>query len=123
MIWESHYSQVPGHFDVEKTVAMLQKHFYWMKLRQEVNKYIRSCTACVISKLTTKKQGLYTPLPTPERPWESISMDHMSSLPSTKQGNDCVFVVVDRFSKMAILVACKKNITANATTKLFFERV
>jgi hypothetical protein len=111
---------VAGHFDVEKIVAMLQKHFYWSKLRQEVSKYIRSCIACAIAKTTTKKQGLYTPLPTPDRPWESISMDYMSGLPSTKRGNDCVFVVVDRFSKMAILVACKKSITAEVTAKLFF---
>jgi hypothetical protein len=48
-------------------------------------------------------------------------MDYMSSIPSTKQGNDCVFVVVDRFSKMMILVACKKSITVEATAKLFFE--
>jgi hypothetical protein len=123
LIWEAHYSRVAGHFDVEKTVAMLQKHFYWSKLRQEVNKYIRSCTAYAIAKPTTKKQGLYIPLPTPDRPWESISMDYMSGLPSTKRGNDCVFVVVDRFSKMAILVACKKSITVEATAKLFFERV
>jgi hypothetical protein len=123
LIWEAHYSRVAGHFGVEKTVAMLQKHFYWPKLRQEVNKYIRSCTACAIAKPTTKKQGLYTPLPTPDRPWESISMDYMSGLPSTKRGNDYVFVVVDRFSKMVILVACKKSITTEATAKLFFERV
>jgi hypothetical protein len=32
-------------------------------------------------------------------------------------------VVVDRFSKMAILVACKKSITMEATAKLFFEQV
>jgi hypothetical protein len=32
-------------------------------------------------------------------------------------------VVVDRFSKMVILVACKKSITTEATAKLFFERV
>ena len=47
----------------------------------------------------------------------------MSGLPSTKHGNDCVFMVVDRFSKMAIMATCKKNITTEATTKLFFERV
>jgi hypothetical protein len=99
------------------------KAFLLVKLRQDINKYIRSCTAYTISKPTTKKQGLYTPLPTPNRPWESISMDYMSGLPSTKQGNDCVFVVVDRFSKMAILTACKKNITVEATAKIFFERV
>ena len=50
-------------------------------------------------------------------------MDYMSGLPSTKHGNNCVFVVVDRFSKMAIMAAYKKNITAEATAKLFFERV
>jgi hypothetical protein len=48
-------------------------------------------------------------------------MDYMSSLPLTKQGNDYVFVVVDRFSKMAILTSCKKNITVEATAKLFFK--
>jgi hypothetical protein len=48
-------------------------------------------------------------------------MDYMSGLMSTKQGNDCVFVVIDQFSKMAILTTCKKNITATGTAKLFFE--
>jgi hypothetical protein len=42
LIWEAHYSRVAGHFGVENIVAMLQKHFYWPKLRQEVSKYISS---------------------------------------------------------------------------------
>jgi hypothetical protein len=104
-------------------VAILHKHFYWPKLQQDVSKYIRSCTTCVISKPAIKKQGLYTSLPTPKRPWESILMDYMSSLSSTKHDNDCVFVVVDRFSRMVIITACKKNIIAVDTSKLFFEWV
>jgi hypothetical protein len=40
---------------------------------------------------------------------------------STKHENDCVFVVIDWFSKMAILTACKKNVTVADTAKLFFE--
>jgi hypothetical protein len=47
----------------------------------------------------------------------------MSGLSYTKHGNDCVFVVVDWFSKMAILIACKKNVTSADTAKLFFEQV
>jgi hypothetical protein len=121
MIWESHYNWVVGHFDMEKTVVILEKHFYWPKLRQDVNKYIRSCTAYAISKPTIKKKGLYTPLPIPEKPWESISMDYMYVLSSTKQGNDYVFVDVDQFLKMAILTACKKNTTTTDTAKIFFE--
>jgi hypothetical protein len=114
---------VAGHFGIEKTVALLQQRFYWTKLRQDVNKYIRSCTACVISKPASKKQGLYNPLRTLDRPWESILMDYISGLSSTKRGNDYVFLVVDRFSKMVILAACKKSITMEAIAKLFFERV
>jgi hypothetical protein len=112
---------VAGHFGIEKTVEVVQKHFYWLKLRQDVSKYIKSCNIYAIDKPNTKKQGMYTHFTTPDRSWESISMDYMSSLPSTKRGNECVFVVVDRFSKMVILAACKKNITAKATIKLFFE--
>ena len=50
-------------------------------------------------------------------------MDYMSGLPSTERGNDYVFVVVDCFYKMEIMVSYKKNITIEATTKLFFERI
>jgi hypothetical protein len=112
-----------GHFGVEKTVVVLQKHFYFPKLRHDIRKYIISHTTCAIAKPTINKQGLYTPLPTPKRPWESISMDYISGIPSTKQENDCVFVVVDRFSKMEIITNCKKSITAADTAKIFFERV
>ena len=54
---------------------------------------------------------------------ESISMDYMLGLPSTKHDNDYVFMIVDKFSKMAIMVACKNNIIAEATANIFFERL
>ena len=94
-----------------------------MNLWQNIGKYIWSCTLCAIAKPSIKQKGLYTPFPTPSWPWESISMDYMSGLPYTKHDNDCVFMVVDRFSKMAIMAACKNNIIAEATAKLFFEQV
>jgi hypothetical protein len=95
--WEAHYNRMAGHFGMQKTMETLQKHFYWPKLCQDVSKYNRSCTTFTIAKPTTKKQSLYTPFPTPDKPWESISMDYLSALASTKQRNDYVFVMVDRF--------------------------
>jgi hypothetical protein len=92
-----------------------------MKLWQDVDKCIRSCIAYSIAKPTTKKHGMYTPLPTFDKQWESISMDYMFGLLSTNRSSDGFFVVVDHFSKMVILAACKKNFTTEATSKLFFE--
>ena len=40
MIWEAHYSQVAGHFGVEKIMPVLDNYFYCSKLRQDVGKYI-----------------------------------------------------------------------------------
>ena len=77
MIWEAHYIWVSQHFQLEKIVGVIQKYFYWLNLGHNVEKYITSCTSYAIAKLTIKKPGLYTLLPTPSRPWESISMDYM----------------------------------------------
>jgi hypothetical protein len=50
-------------------------------------------------------------------------MVYMSGFPSTKHGRDCVFMVIDRFFKMAILAPCKKSIRDKATVRLFFDHV
>jgi hypothetical protein len=61
MIWEAHYSRMAGHFGMEKTVVILQKHFYWPKLRQDVNKYIISCTPVPFPSQPSRSKA-YTPL-------------------------------------------------------------
>jgi hypothetical protein len=33
LIWEAHYIRVVGHFGMEKTMEVIQKYFYWPKLR------------------------------------------------------------------------------------------
>ena len=77
----------------------------------------------VIAKPVNCKLGLYLLLAILDKPWHSISMDFMSGLSTSKHGHDCVYVLVDRFSKMAILVACRKVISVEETTKLFFQHV
>lgn len=55
------------------------------------------------------------------RPWESISMNLLSGLPKTKFGYDYLFMIVDLFSKMVILIPCKKTITGEGSAMLFFQ--
>ena len=48
-------------------------------------------------------------------------MDFVGGLPMSRKGHDYLYVVVDRFRKMCILMSCKKTITAEKTTNLFFQ--
>jgi transposase InsO family protein/translation initiation factor IF-1 len=92
-------------------------------MRLDVERYVSRCTTCNKAKSRLNPHGLYLPLHVPRAPWEDISMDFVLELPRTKRGSDSVFVVVDRFSKMAHFIPCHKTDNASHIADLFFTEI
>lgn len=123
LLQEAHGGGLMGHFGIHKTEDVLATHFYWPKLRRDVERYVGRCSTCQTAKSRLNPHGLYMPLPVPKLPWEDISMDFVLGLPRIKRGRDSIFVVVDRFSKMAHFIPCHKSDDATHVADLFFREV
>ena len=58
------------------------------------------------------EQAFQSPLPIPEQPWQTISMDLITALPQTKSGFDAIVVFVDKLTKWATYAPTTTNVTA-----------
>ena len=56
--------------------------------------------------------GLLQPLAIPEWKFDHIEMDSVTGFPKSKRGNDAIFVVIDKLTKVAHFLPIKKSITA-----------
>ncbi|GJT15365.1 putative nucleotidyltransferase, ribonuclease H [Tanacetum coccineum] len=98
-----------GHVGRDRTLQLVQASYFWPTMRKEVDRSVKRYRICQVLKGTATNAGLYMPLHVPVQPWVDISMDFVLRLPRTQRGNDLIFVVVDRFSKMVHFIPCKKT--------------
>ena len=88
-----------------------------------VGRYVSTCDLC----LQTKAQrhlpiGELHPLPVPDAPWDTISIDFIVELPEST-GHNAIMVVVDSVTKRAHFTSTLTTITAAETAQLFVQNV
>ena len=124
LLHDTHDSPICGHLGSEKTYERLARSFYWPKMHAAVLSYCRTCPSCQAIKPSHQKpMGLLQPLPIPETPWSSVSLDLITQLPKTQRGNTAIVVFVCRGTKMIICEPTTDNVTALELASLFHRAV
>ena len=125
----SHDDPHSSHFGAAKTTHLLRRHYYWETMAEDVRAYVQTCPVCQRTKTPRHlPYGKLTSLPQPTGPWSEISMDFITDLPESPDGDpkvlrDSILVVVDRYTKMSIYIATNKTVTAEQLAEVFLQRV
>jgi hypothetical protein len=85
LLKEKHSGGLAGHFGHDKTFTQLSNSYYWPSMRTEVIKFVNRCRIYQHAKGKRQNTELYQPLPTPEKPWDAISMDFVLGFPRTQR--------------------------------------
>ncbi|MCO5570893.1 hypothetical protein L7F22_024622 [Adiantum nelumboides] len=92
--------------------------------QEEIMRQVNELVEKGMTKFDRGKQpGLLQPLPIPDSPWESISMDFIFGLPKSIHGNTGIWTIADRFSKQAHFIPVKKTIKAHQMATLFISQI
>jgi transposase InsO family protein len=123
LLQQHHDTPSSGHCGQAKTFELLSREYTWFGMRKDVHRYIRNCHVCQRSR-TPRHQpsGVLRPLPIPQKPWTSISMDFVTGLPWS-EGYDAIWVVIDRLTKMRHFVPCRTTTTAHDLADLFLNNI
>lgn len=96
-----------GHPGTNQTLSLLQDHFWWHSMAQDMRMFIQGHKECTISKsLWYLPFGKILPLPIPHWPFSHLGVDFIIDLPPSDRCT-CILVIINRFSNACRLVPLK----------------
>ncbi|TMD69294.1 MAG: DDE-type integrase/transposase/recombinase [Chloroflexi bacterium] len=115
ILHDHHDTPGSGHQGVEKTLDRISQSYYWPGLRRTVEKYVDTCDLCWKSRAQRHlPYGQLHPMPTPDRPWETIAWDFIVKLPKSREPltgaiYDSIWVIADKLTKFAYFIPYKES--------------
>jgi hypothetical protein len=121
---EAHNSAYSIHPGSTKMYLDIKEKYWWNGMKGDITRFVAQCDVCQRIKAEHQKpNGLLQPLPVPVWKWDEIGMDFITSLPRTKHGNDSVWVIVDRLTKVARFVPMCTTFGGDKLAKLYIDRI
>jgi transposase InsO family protein len=129
IIRQHHDDPVHGHPGLSRTIELIQRNYQFKNMKDKVMSYIRKCADCQRNKHSTHAQyGEMQPMELPSQPWTDISMDFVTGLPlsedpATGLHYDSILVIVDRFTKYALMIPFRRDYNATQLAHVLKDRL
>ena len=121
---EFHCSRFFVHPGGTKMYQDLRRQYYWSGMKRHVGDFVRRCLTCQQVKAKNQKPTrLRQPLEVTEWKWEYVTMDFVTHLPRTSQGQDAVWVRVDRLTKSAYFLVVRMTFTLKRFCRLYIQEI
>jgi hypothetical protein len=124
LLEEAHNSTYSIHPGATKMYLDLKTRYWWRGMKKEIAQYVARCDICQRTKAEHQKPaGLLQPLPIPEWKWEEIGMDFVTGLPRTQKGNDSIWVIIDRLTKVAHFIPVKTTFGGDTLARIYLKEI
>ena len=91
--------RIGGHFGVRRTLCKLRTRFYWPGYKHDIVRWCQRCKVCESFKTGHNPKKAPLKLQLVGAPQERIACDIMGPVVQSKNGNNCILVIQDYFSK------------------------
>jgi transposase InsO family protein len=129
IIRQHHDDPVHGHPGIARTMELITRNYQFRNMKDKVTTYIKKCADCQKNKHSTHAQyGEMQPMELPQEPWTDISMDFVTGLPPSRDPAtgltyDSILVIVDRFTKYALMIPFRRDYTAVQLAHVLKDRL
>lgn len=114
----SHDHPLSGHLGYFKTLRRVSERYFWLGMRSDVSRYVRSCHSCQTLKPRRQKPGGLMDSTWAEEPMAELSVDLIGPLPTSKRQHKHLLVIIDKFTKFVELFPLRAP-----TSKAILERM
>ena len=88
-----------GHLGIERTTSLLKDRFYWPKMENDIEEYVKTCPGCLKFKAIPERAELNIIDVT--RPLELVHIDFLTIEAPKKDKDVNILVVTDHFTRYA----------------------
>uniref|UniRef100_A0A0P4ZJF0 RNA-directed DNA polymerase n=2 Tax=Daphnia magna TaxID=35525 RepID=A0A0P4ZJF0_9CRUS len=119
---ELHDAPMGGHLAFYKTYLKVKNNYYWPTMRKDILEYCQACEICTANTASTYRALLH-PHELAKAPFQVIGMDFLGPItPVSPNGNSCILVITDYFSRWVEAVALKDQ-TAQTTAECVYKTI